>query len=326
MQKHEKNWAQMSDSHPWVRIFNKANADTRNVLVRLAIDVYNDSLVETLSARSWPSRSLSCEYANYILDKFDKSGWDTADISFNTTSSMCHYRSPIIYAEMLEVIGDLVRREVCKTLQNSLCYSVQIDGSMDRQQQDSKFVTARHVQENEVSVQTVFVGIVSSDKSGAEGLLDALCTSIVSLESKQSDVVEEACETNEVIMKKLVGISTDGESANTGKKGGLWQLLKEKLKRNLITVWCVCHRSDLALESVQSSVPELRYWMADVTAVATFFRVSARRTKELHKVKYSMICYFHVLIVLYLLYYIHVIEDFSLNSVLLSLYNFSVLL
>jgi hypothetical protein len=122
---------------------------------------------------------------------------------------------------------------------------VQIDGSMDRQQQDSKFVIARHVQENEVSVQTVFVGIVSSDKSGAEGLLDALCMSIVSLESKQSDVVQEACERNEVIMKKLVGISTDGESVNTGKKGGLWQLLKEKLKRNLITVWCVCHRSDL---------------------------------------------------------------------------------
>ena len=83
---------------------------------------------------------------------------------------MCHYRSPIIYAEMLEVIADLVRREVSKTLHNSLCYSVQIDGSMDRQQQDSKFVTTRHVQENEVSVQTVFVGIVSSDKSGAEGL------------------------------------------------------------------------------------------------------------------------------------------------------------
>ena len=92
-------------------------------------------------------------------------------------------------------------------------------------------------------------------------------------------------------MTKMVGISTDGESANTaGRKAGLWQLLKDKLKRNLITVWCVCHRSDLALESVQSSVPELKYWIVDVTAVSTFFRVSARRTKELHKVKYDMIC------------------------------------
>ena len=114
LEEHAKTWAQMSDSHPWARILNKANTETRIFLVRLAIDVYNDSLVETLSARSWPSRSMSCEYANNVLDKFDKNGWDTADISFNTTSSMCHYRSPIIYAEMLEVIADLVRREVCK--------------------------------------------------------------------------------------------------------------------------------------------------------------------------------------------------------------------
>ncbi|CAB3996163.1 Hypothetical predicted protein [Paramuricea clavata] len=181
---------------------------------------------------------------------------------------------------MLEVIADLVRGEVCKTLHNSLCYSVQIDGSMDRQQQDSKFVTARHVQENEVSVETVFVGIVSSDKSGAEGLLDALCTSIASLESKQSDVAEETCELSVAIMTKMVGISTDGESANTGRKAGLWQLLKDKLKRNLITTW-----------HLNSSVPELKYWMADVTAVSTFFRVSARRTKELHKIDNKCLVY-----------------------------------
>ena len=38
---------------------------------------------------------------------------------------------------------------------------------MDKQQQDCKFVTARHVPENEVSVGTVFVGVVCSKKSGA---------------------------------------------------------------------------------------------------------------------------------------------------------------
>ena len=86
---------------------------------------------------------------------------------------MCHYRSPIIYAEMLEVIADIQRRNVFDVLHDSLCYSVQIDGSMDKQQQDCKFVTARHVPENEVSVGTVFVGVVCSEKSGAEGLLDS---------------------------------------------------------------------------------------------------------------------------------------------------------
>ena len=232
----EKSWASMSDHHPWARILNKTNWDTKRFLVCLAIDVYNDSLVETLSARSCPSRSLSSVYANNMLEKFEEKDWDTADTSFNPSTSMCHYRSPIIYAEMLEVIADIQRRNVFDVLHDSLCYSVQIDGSMDKQQQDCKFVTARHVPENEVGVGTVFVGVVCSEKSGAEGLLDSLCISLENImKSKQS-------ESDEDVMDKLIGVSTDGESANTGSKGGLWELLMEKLQRKLITMWCVCHR------------------------------------------------------------------------------------
>lgn len=83
---------------------------------------------------------------------------------------------------------------------------------------------------------------------------------------------------------KLVGVTTDGENANTGKNGGLWKLLKEHTGREILTAWCVCHRSDLALESVQSQVPELSIWMSNVLAVSTFFRTSPRQTKLLHKV------------------------------------------
>ena len=70
----EKSWASMSDHHPWARILNTTNWDTKRFLVCLAIDVYNDSLVETLSARSWPSRSLSSVYANNMLEKFEEKG------------------------------------------------------------------------------------------------------------------------------------------------------------------------------------------------------------------------------------------------------------
>ena len=189
----------------------------------------------------------------------------------------------MIYTEMLEVIADIQRRNVFDVLHDSLCYSVQIDGSMDKQQQDCKFVTARHVPENEVSVGTVFVGVVCSEKSGAEGLLDSLCISLENImKSKQS-------ESDEDVMDKLIGISTDGESENTCSKGGLWELLMDKLQRKLITMWCVCHRSDLAYEAVHNSVPELKYWMVDVKAVANFFRASAIRTKELHKVNKLLI-------------------------------------
>ena len=67
---------------------------------------------------------------------------------------MCHYRSPIISAEMLEVIADI--SEEIDVLHDSLCYSEQIDGSMDKKQQDCK----------------------EGKKCGAEGLFDSLCNSL----------------------------------------------------------------------------------------------------------------------------------------------------
>ena len=47
------------------------------------VDVYNGSLVETLSAKSCPSRSLSSMYAKNMLEKFEDKGWDTADTSIH---------------------------------------------------------------------------------------------------------------------------------------------------------------------------------------------------------------------------------------------------
>ena len=52
--------------------------------------------------------------------------------------------------------------------------------------------------------------------------------------------------------EKLIGVKIDGKNANTGKNAGLWKLLKDHMGRDILTAWCVCHRSDLALESVQA--------------------------------------------------------------------------
>ena len=146
---------------------------------------------------------------------------------------------------MQEIIGKLEMKHVADCLKDCLCYSVQIDGSTDKQQIDSKLIAARYVPVDEVCVKTVFLGISNSDLSGADGLLDSFLSCMGSVN----------CETS-----KLVGITTDGENANTGKNGGLWKLLKDHLGR------------------------ELSQWMRNFLAVSTFFRTSPRRTKLLHQV------------------------------------------
>ena len=100
-----------------------------------------------------------------------------------------------------------------------------------------------------------------SDASGAEGLMEALLTG---LKRPQEEPVSA-----ENDLKRLVGLTTDGEAAATGRHGGLWKKLEDHHGRRVLTVWCVCHRSDLALESVEAMVPELKHWLSDLVAVGT---------------------------------------------------------
>ena len=201
LQKLEEAWSLSSDSHPWVKVMKQCKTQTLEFLLRLAVDVYNDCRVETLSARSWPSRSLATEHSNALLHNVETEGWDADFGPFNQPSSVYIYRDPVTYAAMRDIFAKQEIKKTANVLQDCLCFSVQIDGSADKQQVDSKFITARLVLTNEVSV-TVFLGIANSDLGGAEGLLDS-CISCL----------KSAC----VETERLVGVTTDGEKATQGK-------------------------------------------------------------------------------------------------------------
>ena len=54
-------------------------------------------------------------------------------------------------------------------------------------------------------------------KGGAEELLEAALDALTDLDTS-----------------KLIGITNDGESTNTGKDNGLWKLLSQALNKNLL--------------------------------------------------------------------------------------------
>ena len=143
-------------------------------------------------------------------------------------------------------------------------FSVEIDGSRDRQMLDHKFVSGR-MANSDGSVTCVFVVMHSPEKNGAPGLLEAVNKALDLTGGKDT---------------KLVGVTTDGESANTGRQGGLWRLLAAQVQRGLATFWCAAHRSDLAIESVVSAVPELGIWKSNLLGLVRFFR-TPRRMKML---------------------------------------------
>lgn len=130
---------------------------------------------------------------------------------------------------------------------------------------DNKFTSIRYVTGPPTfELCKGFLKVSRPEKDGAEGLLEAAVDALAG-----SDTT------------KLIGITTDGESANTGKDGGLWKLLSN---HQLLTVWCIAHRSDLAMESIIVTVPELKIWKANLKSVATYYRTSFKRTKALSTV------------------------------------------
>ena len=78
------------------------------MLLRMAVDVYNDCLIETVSVRSWPMRSMAC----LASVGHDATTWRRCGICpFTPASSDLHYRDPNYYKQMLDVIYEL--EKVC---------------------------------------------------------------------------------------------------------------------------------------------------------------------------------------------------------------------
>ncbi|KAE9524081.1 hypothetical protein AGLY_015446 [Aphis glycines] len=178
----------------------------------------------TLFANSWPSRSLSKIHSNAQIATYHEHGLDSNFVSFNPSKAVLHYKDPNIYRGKLDIIAEIVMKSVSEELKKSICFSIQIDGSVDKYSVDNKFITARYLDETN-AIKNVFLENISNEK--------------------------------------LLGLTTDGESANTGKKSGLWV------------------RCDLAFSDIESMVTEVKHWKINIKSVATFYRGSAIRTDEL---------------------------------------------
>lgn len=267
-EKMELQWKSGSAKHPWLNCLKKNSTKVINFLIKLAFDVYTDSLLETCSAYSWPARSLTQLAASRFISVITDTGLDSEVAPFTPALSDLHYRDPVHYAEMLECIARVEERKLIEKMANAVVISMQLDGSLSAIQSDNKFLSCRLLSEDD-EIFTYFLGVHAPDGDGAEGLLEALLHILGRLN---------------VDLTKIAGITTDGESANTGQKGGLWKLLADHVKRGILTFWCCAHRSDLAIEEMIATVPELNLWKCNLISVATYFRTSKNRAKKLTEI------------------------------------------
>ena len=271
MKRLSTQWSNNSMNHPWLRTLKSNDLNVIQTLIHMAVDVYNDSKLLTPAAWSWPSRSLAQLHADTQFKIYGNTDGDAAFSQFQPPAVDLHYRDPVHYAEILHIEGDMERERLKEELQNCLRFAVQVDGSVDTKQQDKKFVFVRYNDRaSPLSIQTRLVSAKEVEKRGAEGLCDAVISSLKDIGLNDTH-----------IRASYSGVTTDGELANTGRKSGLWARMEEYVGHPTFNFWCACHRSDLAMEDVIRFVPELKIWNSNVVAVSTYYRTSGLRTKEL---------------------------------------------
>ncbi|ESN91332.1 hypothetical protein HELRODRAFT_165352 [Helobdella robusta] len=266
-----KQWTAQSDKHPWVKILKQHNIELISTLIRLTVDVHNDSVTKTLSAWSWPSRSLAQMHAKNQVKQYIDHGLDCDFVAFNPPQSALHYRNPDRYREILSFASKHELSRVIQALKIADCVALKIDKSVDKYNADSLFVTARYMDNTNFEMKASFLGECHSELRGVIGMVDALQKRFQYLEIE------------DVIKAKMVGLTTDEENSNTGRHGGLWVKMSEYLGHNMLTFWCIAHRSVLAFESVENVVPKFRHWLTDVKNVATYFRGQATDKKTCMK-------------------------------------------
>ena len=154
-----------------------------------------------------------------------------------------------------------------------------VDYAVDSQQQDKKYVFVRYNSlDSPLEIKTRFLSVRELTQRGAEGLFNVILSS-------PSGISED------IIKTKFAGITTDGESANTGRLSGLWARLEHHVGHETFNVWCTCHRSDLAMDDIFHCVPELEHWQSNLSSLATFYRVSGLRIKELRNILPEMVIF-----------------------------------
>ena len=240
-------WENQTVNHPWLGTLRKKEKRTVENFIKLAIDVYNDSKQLTLSAWSWPSRSLATARAEQQILSLNENGVDALNVPFMPDCADLHYKVPITYKEMLTIIAELHTEKLKAELHNAIKFSAQIDGSVDSMQPDDKFVFIRFNSPiGPLEVKARFATVASSELTDAAGLEDCFL---------------EGLGVGDTMMRgKFAGVTTDGEPANNGRYTGLWKRFEDYVGRSLMNFRCACHRSDLAMEDMEASVPELKEW------------------------------------------------------------------
>jgi len=126
---------------PILKQISRQNEELANKIGGLIISVYNDAKNLSLSAFSWPSRTVASQIASQY-------SCNEPFVAFQPSSFSLQYVSPASHRELLHAIVQAHLPEFRQYIDSVLALSFRFDASMDRTQRDNQFQLATVVDQN----------------------------------------------------------------------------------------------------------------------------------------------------------------------------------
>ena len=133
--------AKCSNKHPWFKVLQERNAPLAKFLVTMALEVYSDSLWNSLCTFL---AIQNIDNAGCISPGFFNAWWEPdAELSECIQSDWhVHYRNAVYYKQLLEsIISVDVKRMSEDMLDKSIAFNFDRDGSLNKQMNGNKFTS-----------------------------------------------------------------------------------------------------------------------------------------------------------------------------------------
>ena len=164
------------------------------------------------------------------------------------------------------------RERISDEVHDARFLCVLADGSTDKSITEQEAVYIRYVGSNGRPT-TQFADIVSLESADAVGVMAAIEKGL------------EAVDVDEGLLReKLAGCNFDGCNVMMGKKGGVMQLLQEKIGRPIVGIHCVAHRLELAVLDAVKTCPYLSRFEDTVKSIFKFYFYSPKRRREVNEI------------------------------------------
>ncbi|XP_062579300.1 zinc finger protein 862-like [Saccostrea cucullata] len=179
------------------------------------------------------------------------------------------YQSYYTANELLDSLNFVADCEVNKKCRESPYMSILADESTDISNTRRMTITARVIDPKTLECSTILLQDLEYEDGTGVGLTQ--------------QITNQLCKRS-LSISKVIGLGSDGASVMTGLGKGVYGRLKE-LNPLIINVHCMAHRLALCTSQAANSIPTLKKYQEFLTNLFYYFKQSAAREKELHKIQ-----------------------------------------